>query len=50
MVFGVYFSNHHAEEETELVGLLYLCCGCLCSVSLPYCAMSWPEICDCEIS
>ena len=30
-----------------LVIFLYLCCGCLCSLSLPYGAMDWTSDCYC---
>ena len=32
-------------KKSELVAILY--CGCLCSVSLPHCAIGWSAFCDC---
>ena len=34
----------------ELFALHQLCCGCLCSVSLPHSAMGWSAVFDCAIS
>ena len=36
--------------KRELIALLKLCCGFLCSVSLPHGTMDWPVACDCGIS
>ena len=37
-------------KKRELDALLYLCCDCLCSVSLPHNAMGWSAVCDCGFS
>ena len=31
-----------------LAALTQLCCGCLCSLSLPQCAMALSAVCDCH--
>ena len=36
--------------KRQLVALLWICCGCLCSVSLPCIAMAWFAICVCGFS
>ena len=37
-------------RKRELGALLQLCCGCLCSVSLPHHAVGWSRVCGCGIS
>ena len=47
------FCNHLEEEERAgcfAFIVLQMSCFCICSVALPYGAVGWSAVCDCDSS
>ena len=47
------FCNHVTEEERVgcfTLFVLFLSCGCLCTMAFPHGAMGWSTVCDCALS